>query len=101
MTKQKNRPTLERATNTEVEKAAEDYRAKRDTRMAAMKPEAEAKTKLLDLMKAHKLKDYRYEAENGDGESVEFQVERESKESVKVKTAKEDDDSSPESEEVE
>lgn len=92
---------MERPSDPAVEKAAEDYRAKRDARMAQTKLEVEAKGRLIDLMKAKNLKSYRYEGENGEGETVEFEVLRDSKESVKVKTAKDgdvDDDADPDEE---
>lgn len=88
--KQEPLPGLGRTEIEEVQTAAETYRAARDARMALMAPEKEGKTNLLTMMKKHKLKEYRYEGENADGELVEFTVERESKENVKVRTAKEE-----------
>lgn len=90
--KQGELPTLETQHIPELEEASEAFRVQRDLRMAAMKPEKEAKTKLLELMKKLGLKTYRYEGENAEGEVVEFDIERESKENVKVRTAKESDE---------
>ncbi len=86
--KQQELPGVEAPSFPEVEAAAETFRVARDSRMAAMKPEKEAKTKLLEAMKKNNLTVHRYEGENGEGETVEFEIERESNENVKVRSAK-------------
>ncbi len=90
--KQQELPGVERPSIKEVEEAAEDFRLKRNARMLSMGPEKEAKTNLLTVLKKHKLKDYRYEGEDAEGETVEFEIKRESKENVKVRSAKDKED---------
>ena len=52
---------IERPVIKAIEDAAEDYETIRDKRMALTEKEIEAKSKLLDLMKKHKCKLYRYD----------------------------------------
>jgi len=99
--KQKELAGMERPAIKEVEEAAEDFRTKRNLRMAAMGPEKDAKTVLLTALKKHKLKTYRYEGEDAEGAPTEFEIQRESKENVKVRSAKDKDEEPEEGEEPE
>ena len=46
----------------EIEAAADEYVEARDTRMAAMEPEKEAKERLKELMKKHNQTQYEYDS---------------------------------------
>jgi hypothetical protein len=83
----------ERKAVKEIEKAAEEYVIARDARMAASKPEKEAKDKLLAAMNKHKLKLYEFEDEDENHFKCEITVE---KEKLKVKKGEKDDDESEE-----
>jgi hypothetical protein len=76
-------PGMERKGIKEIETLADDYVSHRDKRMAALKKELEAKTKLIDAMKKHGQKTYEFE-EDGLTVTVELQI---GDESVKVKKA--------------
>jgi hypothetical protein len=65
----------ERTEVPEVEQAAEAYREVRDERSAMSKKEAQKKAELLAVMRAHKLKLYRYH--DGNGEELEARIEDE------------------------
>lgn len=89
----------------EIDEAAEDYVKVRDERMALTKKEVEAKKKLQDLMKDHKLKAYSYEGaridnETGEEETVERLVKVEKVEKLSVRVPK-DNKPAPEEEEEE
>jgi hypothetical protein len=88
MTKQQTEiPGTERAVIAEVEEACEDYRLLRDQRMALSEKEAEAKARLIDRMKAHSVKAYRYADQDG----VERKASIAEKENVKVSKVKTSD----------
>lgn len=93
--KQGELPGVGRKEIKELDEAAEDYVAKRDQRMALTKLEVAAKTKLTDLMKAHKLKAYTYEGERvvedtGDTEPIERVVKLEKVDKLTVRRPKEE-----------
>lgn len=68
-----------------ITRAARAYeRAKKD-RMKALEMEVSRKEKLIDLMKEHELNDYR-------DRDVEVSLEHTEKDSIKVKTAVDEDD---------
>jgi hypothetical protein len=71
----------------EIEELIEDYVVKRDTRMAASKPEAEAKQLLIGALKKHKLAEYEFDDTDGIHFEAKITVE---KEKLKVKKAKAD-----------
>lgn len=83
-TKQTEIPGTERPSIPEVEEAAEDYRAIRDSRMQMAEKEAQAKATLIERMKAHSVKAYRY----ADSDGVERKAVIAEKESVKVAKVK-------------
>lgn len=58
--------------NPQVEKAAENYREKRDERMALTAEEIELKDALAAVMKEHKLDEYVYTADVEDAETGEM-----------------------------
>ena len=59
-------PGTERKSVPEVEQAAESYREVRDERCELSKREKQKKLELLAVMKAHKVKKYKYDDENGE-----------------------------------
>jgi hypothetical protein len=75
--KQLNIPGTERKEIPEVEAAAEAYREVRDDRCELSKKEAQKKLELLAVMRANKIKIYRYPDENG--EELEVLVDDEPK----------------------
>lgn len=64
--KQLNIPGTERKQVPEVEQAAESYREARDERCEMSRREKQKKLELLAVMKAHKVKRYKYDDENGE-----------------------------------
>ncbi len=64
--KQMQIPGTERKEIPDVENAAEAYREVRDTRAELSKREAVKKLELLAVMRANKVKKYRYHDENGE-----------------------------------
>lgn len=82
--KQMEIPGTERPKIEEVEATAEEYTSLRDRRMAVLKEEVTAKTKLLDAMHKYGLTIYRY-----DDRIVEVQP---AKEKVKVKSIHDEDE---------
>lgn len=85
----------------EIEQAAEDYVKKRNSRMAMLKLEVEAKKTLSDLMHEHQLATYEYETEDDDQETIERVVEIKSKENIRVKAKDNCSDGEDEEEESE
>lgn len=75
----------------EIELAAEEYVTTRDARMAASKPEKEAKDKLIAAMKKHKTNLYEFDDEDENHFKCEITVE---KEKLKVKKNKDDEEES-------
>jgi hypothetical protein len=73
--KQMQIPGTERKEVPEVEQAAEAYREVRDERAELSKREAQKKAELQAVMRAHKLKKYRYHDENGEELEVVFEDE--------------------------
>ncbi len=61
-TKQGFLPDMAPPSIPELDRAADDYVEARDTRIAAMAPEAEAKELLKGLMKKHNLTTYEYDS---------------------------------------
>lgn len=68
-------PGTERTEHPDITEAAEQYRATRDERSEMSKREARQKLELLAVMRAHKLKLYRYH--DGSGEEQEVVVDDE------------------------
>lgn len=64
--KQMQIPGTERQQVPEVEQAAEAYREVRDERCELSRREKQKKLELLAVMKAHKVKRYKYDDENGE-----------------------------------
>lgn len=64
--KQMQIPGTERKVIDEVEQAAEAYREVRDERCELSRREKQKKLELLAVMKAHKVKRYKYDDENGE-----------------------------------
>lgn len=64
--KQMQIPGTERKQVPEVEQAAESYREVRDERCELSRREKQKKLELLAVMKAHKVKKYKYDDENGE-----------------------------------
>lgn len=79
--KQKRIPGTEEERIKEIDDAADDYVECRDKRMGLTEKEKEAKNRLIDVMKRHKLSVYK-----GDGFVVTY--DHEEKDDVKVKQAK-------------
>ena len=87
----------------ELDDAAEEYVKVRDQRMAFTKKEVEARTKVADLMKEHKLSEYHYDGERlneetGEAETIERVAKIEMKEKISVRVPK-DGSSEPEEDE--
>ena len=80
--KQMQIPGTERKSVPEVEEAAEAYREVRDERCELSRREKQKKQELLAVMKAHKVKKYKYDDENGEELLVSLD-EREPEVSVK------------------
>jgi len=102
MAKQDSLPGTGPARIKEIETAAENYVAARDSRMAWGKTEIAAKKALLELLQKHKQSGYTYDVEievpaegeeDGKTEKVTAHrsVEFETSEKLKVKTEIEDD----------
>jgi hypothetical protein len=64
--KQMQIPGTERKSVPEVEEAAQAYREVRDERCELSRKEKQKKLELLAVMKAHKVKKYKYDDENGE-----------------------------------
>jgi hypothetical protein len=80
-----------------IDKAAEDYRSKRDARMAAGKLEVEARKKLIDLLHHHQITDlYEYDIEitleDGGKDTKPMQVKFKRTEKISVREANGDED---------
>ena len=82
--KQKHFDGMEPKSIPEIDKVASKYVDWRDERLEALQHEKQHKDKLLELMKKHKLKAYKFEGYKVTDEAVD--------ETVKVKALKEDDD---------
>lgn len=87
MAKQTEIPGTERPVIAEIEEACEDYRLLRDQRMSLSEKEAEAKRVLIERMKSHNVKAYRYADQDG----VERKAAIAEKENVKVSKVKTSD----------
>lgn len=81
---------MQRKKIAEIDKAAEAFRAARDTRMSHTKKEKERKLALIEVVKKHGLKSYVYEDEDGEEFAVEYAADQ--KENVKVRKLEHDDD---------
>lgn len=76
----------------EIDEAAEEYVQLRDSRMATLKKEIDAKKTLIDLMHEHGVTSYKFE----DGDDVEREARLEAKEKLTVRVAGSEEESSEE-----
>lgn len=77
----------ERKTISEIDEAAEAYREVRDQRMALTKQEGEKQAALVEVLKKHKVTEYKFDDDDGDELTVILDV----KEKARVKKSKDDD----------